>query len=413
MSHGLSVQNRAVRDDGEALGRIDPLLAAAGKSLRDAAAALRSSVDHRGEAGRGREHLLARTFEALLPRRFTIGSGFILGQGPLISDQQDLVLYNGTDYPTFSYAAGILAVPESVYAAISVRTRLRPSDLEEHARAAAGLKALISGTLGVQWSGLYIVLGYQFEGRGDDLRDLYHRHVFASPKGTRIDLVATLDGPACFDLSQFNDDGRPPAFVADRAHVLGIALDACGTEVRGEPFVDFYKLLLLGLEGVHLLPSMNHTLRSAAPSVGFADPAGYARDERFQAVFAGKSADLLLEPGMTGYFTLFYLNTGTSTWVRGTEAEARLGVAGPAEHRTPLQWANGWLSSERYCAHTQERVSPGQIATFTFAITAPDDATEGTYRFYCRPVVERVGALLPESHANAVTVVKELPVVSA
>jgi len=122
-----------------------------------------------------------------------------------------------------------------------------------------------------------------------------------------------------------------------------------------------------------------------------------AAAQGYDSAYAGESAFLNLTQGALGTFTVFFVNTGTATWVRGTATQVDLGVcldnkvtcniSDPAE----AGFNNNWLSTTRYATHTQTSVAPGQAATFTYSVRVPLTAAAGTYTFNGALVVAATG----------------------
>jgi hypothetical protein len=372
--------------------------------LRAFSRSIRGTVEHHGEKGRGHEQALSNELQRLFPARIAIKTGSILGAQGTISRQIDLILCDLQNYPAFSYEAGTLLLPDSVLGVISVKTTLRTSEVPTYFAEAADLKRLMHDALGGPWAGFYAVIGFWLEGTATSLVDRYHAGVLNRPaKRMGVDLIAALDkGPLCLDLSVLAEtEGEPPDFLATRAHVLGIAFDACTVDST-EPFVDAYKLMITALDSSRLARIM----QLAAPVPGVRVQGGFSSDPAaYRATFAGKSGDIRLAPGQTGNFQTLYANTGTASWRKGSPTEARLVVAGPRGHVTPQGWESGWLSETTYGAQIQEDVGPGGLATFSFNVRAPGDARPGHYRFYARPQIRDIGALTKESRANGVEVV--------
>ena len=107
----------------------------------------------------------------------------------------------------------------------------------------------------------------------------------------------------------------------------------------------------------------------------------------FDSAYAGESAFLNIGPG-GGQFQVFFLNSGTTTWRKGTESQVNLTVC-LADKTTcnvdsPLaSWNDGsWLSNRAYSTHIQAEVAPGQLATFVYGIKPPLTVTSGNYRFH-------------------------------
>ena len=82
------------------------------------------------------------------------------------------------------------------------------------------------------------------------------------------------------------------------------------------------------------------------------------------------------------------MNTGTTTWRRGTTSQVNLAVCLPDKVTcnvdSPLSsWNDGsWLSNRAYSAHIQTEVAPGQLATFVYSFRVPLDVISGLYRFH-------------------------------
>ena len=117
----------------------------------------------------------------------------------------------------------------------------------------------------------------------------------------------------------------------------------------------------------------------------------------FDSAYAGESAFLTLNPGQSGTFTVFFANTGTSTWTKGSSTQVDLAacledkVTCNAQDTREAALASGWLSATRYASSTQTSVAPGQIGTFTYNVAVPTGAS-GLYRFNGALVLASSGA---------------------
>src|SRR5690242_2903473 len=104
------------------------------KSLELAAAATkeRLNLTHHGEDGRHVEGIIRGVLEKLLPKRFSIGSGFVINFDGQMSLQQDIVLFDNVDNAPLMYEgnSGVFTA-ESVYATIEVKKTLDSASLWE------------------------------------------------------------------------------------------------------------------------------------------------------------------------------------------------------------------------------------------------------------------------------------------
>ena len=130
----------------------------------------------------------------------------------------------------------------------------------------------------------------------------------------------------------------------------------------------------------------------------------------YDSAYSGESAFVMIDAGQTQSFQVFFSNTGTTTWAKGTATEVDLAacladkVTCNAQDSTDSTWNSGWLSATRYATATQASVAPGSLATFAYNIKAPSDAT-GTHRFNGDLVVASSGARIhPEGYYQDATV---------
>jgi hypothetical protein len=107
----------------------------------------------------------------------------------------------------------------------------------------------------------------------------------------------------------------------------------------------------------------------------------------YDSSFTGETAFIATSPGQTGSFMVFFMNTGTETWVKGTSSQVNLAIC--RNDKTTCNvfspqagWNDGsWLSSIAYATTTQDRVASGQVASFTYSFKVPLGAARGTYHF--------------------------------
>lgn len=142
--------------------------------------------------------------------------------------------------------------------------------------------------------------------------------------------------------------------------------------------------------------------------------AGSLADAGFDSSYAGESAFLTLSPGQSGDFSVFFFNTGSTTWTRGSTSQVDLAACQSDQVTcdavpTLAAWnpggTSGWRSSTRYAAQTQATVAAGSIGTFRYTVQAPSSAAAGTYTFSGDLVVSTSGAKVhPEGYFQAVQV---------
>jgi len=113
-------------------------------SLKLAAQATKGQLDlttHRGEEGRHIEGIVRGVLEKLLPKRFSIGSGFVINFEGGISTQQDVVLFdNYNNAPLLYEGSAGLFTAESVYATIEVKKTLNARELKKTATKINGFR---------------------------------------------------------------------------------------------------------------------------------------------------------------------------------------------------------------------------------------------------------------------------------
>ncbi len=100
-----------------------------------------------------------------------------------------------------------------------------------------------------------------------------------------------------------------------------------------------------------------------------------------------------LQPGQRYYLTMALRNDGNFTWYKTGPNPMRLGTASPEDRVSPF-CDSTWLGCNRPTAIHEYTISPRQIGSFEFWITAP--ATKASYNEIYAPVMEGVSWL--DSH---------------
>ena len=81
-------------------------------------------IEHRGEAGRGREQVIREFLSTVLPAGFAVSSGFVIDATGAKSRQVDVVVCRPGDYPIFSIAGINHFIIESVVAVVEIKASL-------------------------------------------------------------------------------------------------------------------------------------------------------------------------------------------------------------------------------------------------------------------------------------------------
>ena len=107
-------------------------------------------------------------------------------------------------------------------------------------------------------------------------------------------------------------------------------------------------------------------------------PQGYTASWSSQSVYP------TISRGGSTTLTIYYRNTGGSTWMRGN---FNLGIlTTPDKNFNP----GNWYHETRPATLNEASVAPGAVGSFTFTISVWQYANTGTYRFYVKPVQENV-----------------------
>ena len=85
--------------------------------------------------------------------------------------------------------------------------------------------------------------------------------------------------------------------------------------------------------------------------------------------------------------SISFRNVGSTPWIQGSRAEARLGIVNDDRHFFELGFAHNWLAPDRPTAQIESVVAPGSLAIFSFQVRG---AVTGVHRIPVRPLVEGV-----------------------
>ena len=152
---------------------------------------------HRGKLGENREWLLRRFLSRYLPKRYGVGTGFVLLADEL-STQQDVVIYDAIDHPVlFAESAAPVFPPHALRVAVEVKSKLDKHGLQETVRKTKILKQSLR-KISQQYEqplciepliGLFAFESEPLKKLGNDLGELQED----IDCNDRLDLVAVLD----------------------------------------------------------------------------------------------------------------------------------------------------------------------------------------------------------------------------
>jgi hypothetical protein len=125
----------------------------------------------------------------------------------------------------------------------------------------------------------------------------------------------------------------------------------------------------------------------SAPGLVAAPSTADAAVPEYDSAYAGESAFISTGPGQTGQFQVFFINTGSATWRKGTATQVNLVVCLANKTTCNVEsinaaWNDGsWLSDRAYATQTQAEVTSTGIASFVYTFKAPLTITNGIWRF--------------------------------
>lgn len=92
-----------------------------------------STIRHRGEKGRNREHGLAMFLRENLPEKYGVATGEIIPfRGDLPSPQCDIIIYDRLSFPIIGKTSAVQQVPyEAVYSIIEVKSQITSKALAD------------------------------------------------------------------------------------------------------------------------------------------------------------------------------------------------------------------------------------------------------------------------------------------
>jgi len=120
---------------------------------------------------------------------------------------------------------------------------------------------------------------------------------------------------------------------------------------------------------------------AAAPSAAAPGP------DQVGAALVRKTAAAVIFSGTVTTVVYIFRNTGSAAWVKGTPAEARLGIFFDDRELFDNGMAVGWPHPTRPAVQHESIVEPGGTAQFSFRIKG---TVPGRYQLQVAPVIEGV-----------------------
>lgn len=156
-----------------------------------------SHIDHMGLRGSARENIIREYIKQLLPKRFAVGSGIITDAQGTQSRQQDFIIYDAFNSPSFLQMDSLSTVLpiESVYSTIEVKSCLTKAELEKCITNYKSVKDLVLSPFVSEFSPSRIynqICGYVFSYTSDASLETVALNVQDLTKELPIDLQPTM-----------------------------------------------------------------------------------------------------------------------------------------------------------------------------------------------------------------------------
>ena len=107
----------------------------------------------------------------------------------------------------------------------------------------------------------------------------------------------------------------------------------------------------------------------------------------YQAQFVSQSSYPTIMPGDTAEMQVQFKNVGTATWYSNSSNPVLLATDKLQNESFLKEFNNNWINNYRITGMSQSVVNPGETATFSFSVKAPNIGY-GNYHFYVRLVSE-------------------------
>jgi hypothetical protein len=118
------------------------IFAQAAKKLRSDFDAL-SPIPHAGLKGHEAEHIVREFLKGHLPKRFDVGSGFVIDPNDQLSRQTDLIIYDALNCPVYRASETAAIIPsDNVAAVVEVKSRLDKDSMRDAFEKIGAVKGL-------------------------------------------------------------------------------------------------------------------------------------------------------------------------------------------------------------------------------------------------------------------------------
>lgn len=215
-------------------------------------------IQHNGVKGSAREDLLKDYLKKLLPEKYSISSGIIIDNNQKQSKQQDFIIHDAFNCPSFFKTESNSILPiESVYATIEVKSTLDYSTLEQSVKNVESVRNLIKlpnrNIIRNQYDNVY-PLGFVFAYTSTCSLEQIQKKLFELNKNIngrhQISIICILDKGLIFNVQKNNV--TEVTLIPSSNTLLGRS--DSGLE---STLYSFYLFLLEYLDNVHIqIPSL-------------------------------------------------------------------------------------------------------------------------------------------------------------
>lgn len=215
-------------------------------------------IEHNGVKGSAREDLLKDYLKKLLPEKYSISSGIIIDNNQKQSKQQDFIIHDAFNCPSFFKTESNSILPiESVYATIEVKSTLDYSTLEQSVKNVESVRTLNKlpnrNVIRNQYDNFY-PLGFVFAYSSTCSLEQIQKKLFELNKNInsrhQISIICILDKGLIFNVQKNNV--TEVTLIPSNNTLLGRSDSSLESTLYS-----FYLFLLEYLDNVHIqVPSL-------------------------------------------------------------------------------------------------------------------------------------------------------------